>query len=834
MIRVVIFGLCVGLSSVVVRAEPGLVARYDDGKQTVETVAPVVAFGLGENDSVHPQVGTKFTAEYEGSLKVVRRGTYTFDAQGATLTIDGKPVAGPVELEGGEHTIDLKYRRKGGPARLELLWSSPEFLPEPVPASVLSHKDSDAAHKQALVEEGRTLVEELNCAGCHGGQGARRLKSFVGPDLSNVGGRANELWVYMWLRDPSKHGPIVSMPAVLEKDEDCRDVAAYLATLKDSRRREREYKASASKARHGKELFETIGCANCHADQLKGKLAAKWQSIGQLAEYLKDPTRVTRSGRMPGMNLNDDEAVSLANYLLESNETAIEGAMPKGADAKHGEQIFRTAGCLNCHSVGGAAGKPLAEARKFTPMEKLDPSKGCVAEQPSAGAARYVLTAEKRAAIAAFLSAIKTSPLVSSAPAHEFSRTLHKLNCVACHETEDSKPSEDIEKVPQLTAVGAKLKKDWINRVLHDRNARVRFWLKTRMPEFANAVDGVADLAVAAAGIDEGAEPKITRPSIAVIHEGQKLVGANDPKTNPQGMGCVTCHSLREFKPAVAADATRGPELTLMTTRLRSEYFHRWLHEPARIQPGTAMPNFFTDKPREEADRTIDTLWAYASLGESMPAPAGVKEKKNYVLIVTDTPLMARAQIPDPAGLIVYGVAVGFPEGINYAFDAQNVMFRTAWRGGFLDMGGDWDGRGGNPVKPLGQRFYSQATAPLRIGSVDGDASRTYEGYELKEKVPTFIYRVGDAEVRERITALPEGQGVGLVRTFEVEPHGKKVYYVASDDAKVTLTPSAGEFEPAEVNASFASPDKKPGKVLEIPSGEKVTFSVTIKANDAR
>jgi hypothetical protein len=203
MIRVVIFGLCVGLSSVVVRAEPGLVARYDDGKQTVETVAPVVAFGLGENDSVHPQVGTKFTAEYEGSLKVVRRGTYTFDAQGATLTIDGKPVAGPVELEGGEHTIDLKYRRKGGPARLELLWSSPEFLPEPVPASVLSHKDSDAAHKQALVEEGRTLVEELNCAGCHGGQGARRLKSFVGPDLSNVGGRANELWVDLWLRDPS-------------------------------------------------------------------------------------------------------------------------------------------------------------------------------------------------------------------------------------------------------------------------------------------------------------------------------------------------------------------------------------------------------------------------------------------------------------------------------------------------------------------------------------------------------------------------------------------------------------------------------------------------------
>jgi hypothetical protein len=149
-------------------------------------------------------------------------------------------------------------------------------------------------------------------------------------------------------------------------------------------------------------------------------------------------------------------------------------------------------------------------------------------------------------------------------------------------------------------------------------------------------------------------------------------------------------------------------------------------------------------------------------------------------------------------------------------------------------MGGDWDGRGGNPVKPLGQRFYSQTTAPLRIGSVDADAPRTYEGYELKEKFPTFIYRVGDAEVRERITPLPEGQGVGIVRTFEVEPHGKTVYYVASDDTTVTLTASTGKFEPADVAASFKSPEKKPGKVLELPGGEKVTFSVTIKANGVR
>jgi mono/diheme cytochrome c family protein len=616
------------------------------------------------------------------------------------------------------------------------------------------------------------------------------------------------------------------MPVILTKGDDLRDVTAYLATLKDNRRKVNDYKPSASKAKQGKALFESIGCANCHADQLKDALQIKWQSIGELAEYLKDPTRVDRSGRMPGMGLNDDEAVALANYLLESTGIWIEGGLPENPNPQRGQQIVRTAGCLNCHTIEGDAGKPLPEAKKFAALEKLDPAKGCLAAERSATAAGYKFADDARPAIAAFLTAIKTAPLVSAAPAHEFSRTLQKLNCAACHETDQSKPvAEDAEKLPPLAAVGLKLNKDWINQVLHDRKARVRFWLKTRMPEFGGAIDHVAEQAVAAAGVDDAAEPGVT-PTTAMTLEGQKLVGANDPKKNPSGMGCVTCHSLREFKPAVAADATRGPELTLMSMRLRSDFFRRWMHEPARIQAGTAMPNFFTDKARDEADRTIDTLWAYASLGVSMPAPVGVKEKKNYVLIVTDTPIVSRCQVPDPAGTIVYGVSVGLPGRINYTFDAEHVMFRTAWRGGFLDMAGDWDGRGGNPVKILGQRFYSQAIAPLRIGD-EVDAVRVFKGYELKERIPTFIYTIGGVEVRERITAVENG--VGIVRTFELDPGGKRVYFQAVDEPNTAISVSNGELQGAAVRKSFNSPDKVSGQMIEFTAPGKLTVAVTIK-----
>src|SRR5688572_9973590 len=121
------------------RAEPGLLAKYSDGKTTLETTVPAPTFTLREHESVHPQLAAKFIAEYGGSLKVLRRATYTFDAPGEELRIDGQPVTGPVELANGQHAIALRYERRPGPARLRPTWSSDTFLPEPLPASVLSH-----------------------------------------------------------------------------------------------------------------------------------------------------------------------------------------------------------------------------------------------------------------------------------------------------------------------------------------------------------------------------------------------------------------------------------------------------------------------------------------------------------------------------------------------------------------------------------------------------------------------------------------------------------------------------------------------------------------------
>jgi hypothetical protein len=128
-------------------------------------------------------------------------------------------------------------------------------------------------------------------------------------------------------------------------------------------------------------------------------------------------------------------------------------------------------------------------------------------------------------------------------------------------------------------------------------------------------------------------------------------------------------------------------------------------------------------------------------------------------------------------------------------------------------------------VKVLGQRFYSQAIAPLHVGDPENEAPRAFKGYELKDKIPTFIYTIGDAEVRERITAL-EG-GVGIVRTFELEPGNKPVYLQITEEPNVTWSLPK---EAVPVSKSFKSPEKVAGQVLRIDRKGKVTFSVMVRA----
>ena len=221
------------------------------------------------------------------------------------------------------------------------------------------------------------------------------------------------------------------------------------------------------------------------------------------------------------------------------------------------------------------------------------------------------------------------------------------------------------------------------------------------------------------------------------------------------------------------------------------------------------------------------------AMGQAMPPPIGWIDKTNYTIAVRDEPVVMRAFLPNPAGGQPFprGIAVGMPELINYCFDAQTCTLRYAWTGGFLDMQPSWSGRGGNVVKLLGKRFYTTGLFPLQVGEFGSSTAREFVGYAFADKKPQFVYRLGDVEVHEAISA-PD-KALGLVRSFELDSRGKPVSFFVADDPGVSYESAAGAFEPTEVLVDPAKP-KVSGRVLKLKGGPAVKFSVTITVKESK
>jgi mono/diheme cytochrome c family protein len=804
------------------KALPGLVATYvDSAHQRVVVLAPMPNFALKESESIHPQLSPAFNAEWSGLLRIDKRAKYAFKTDGAAeakLSIEGKAVGPePIELDIGDHAISLTYARKAGAAaRLELIWSADFFAPEPVPPSALLHQTAPPeAQRFTQIEQGQQLVEELNCVACHH-SASKAISPRPAPDLTGAGTRLHAAWIAGWLKDPRAFRPTAAMPTVPMSDEDRRDVAAYLATLKDPSNKVKE-QPQPSRAEAGKELFNTIGCASCHKDVPLGAIGSKWLT-GQLAEYLVNPLAVDRSGRMPSMLLQKDDALAIAEYLVQTKDAAYEERVAEDADVKRGEHIVQTQGCINCHVLEHPAGKPLATSSPSVPsLEQVREGQGCLAEHPAGRAVDYALDAAKRGAIAAFIGAIKQAPFATPAPIYTFYHQTRTLGCLNCHELNDSKPAEEAERIPQLTNVGGRLRPEWLRQVLTQKQ-RVRPWLKRRMPDFGSAAVGhLPEAAVAVAGMgDAEALPVPSREEIAV---GQKLTG-----TAARGLGCITCHGYAGGKPNVIDD-TRGPDLDTAGARLRPDHFRRWLLDPKRVAPSTPMPSFFDALPHAEAAAKVETIFRYVAQGNAMPPPVGWVDKTNYIVAVHEQPVIMRAVMPNASGQgsLPRGIAVGLPELINYCFDASTCTLRYAWSGGFLDMQPAWSGRGGNQVRVQGRRFYATSTFPLRLGDSAADQPKPrFEGYVLVAGRPTFVYRLGEIEVRESITAPPRDQkDPGLIRTFELDTAGKPLTITLPDAPNLAYATSSGTIE---------SGDSDKTHVVRLPAGKiKVSITITVK-----
>ena len=622
------------------------------------------------------------------------------------------------------------------------------------------------------------------------------------------------------------------MPHIALTEKEVLDITAFLASLKNADSKVKEPQPSPRQSEAGKNLVESVGCLACHNSKtgsaLEG-LGSKWLP-GQLAEFLMDPRSVDRSGRMPSMLNNKQESVAIAQHLTSSHNAAYENAGDAkdknnkkkptaiNGDVGTGKALVQSKGCVSCHAVD-IKGTALLNTPTQPPvnLEKLSAMDGgCLAEKPAGKAVNYHLNADQRSAITAFIGSIKSSAYASVAPAFEFYHRTKTLGCVNCHELDHSIPADAGDRVPLLTNVGGKLRKEWIGQVLTSKQ-RVRPWLKKRMPEFAgNAVADLPACAVAAAGV--GDAPELVSPSRDEIIVGQKLLGSG-----AGGLGCITCHGFAGAKPNVIDD-TRGPDITTAAARLRPDHFKRWVADPKRVYPSTPMPSFFDGQSQKETAEKVDAMFRYVSAGENMPPPVGWVDTNNYVLAVHDVPMMLRTFMPNLAGgtKIPRGIAVGLPGLLNYCFDADTCTVRYVWSGAFLDMQPYWQGRGGNVIRVLGKPFYASNLLSVQIGEGKSNAEAQFTGYEIENGLPIFSYTVNGVAVKHKIAQIENASG--FKQTFEIDSGKDPVGFIVPDSKDVIVSSDVGEFKSATVEQVVV-------QRLSLPAGKiKVTISVVQKS----
>lgn len=513
-----------------------------------------------------------------------------------------------------------------------------------------------------------------------------------------------------------------------------------------------------------------------------GNLPAKY-TLQSLTYFLLKPDGIRTGGRMPNFNLKAMEAAHLASYLMskqsdeqpqdksESNENNAEDHNRLVAD---GRRWFTSLGCANCHAIKNL--KPQQSAKPLNEID-IDSATACY-ETPGKPIwqPRFVIDDSQKQALKAAITSWHNQS--TTADKHQLDSQLLALNCYACHQREKlggigryRKPyfetvghvdiGDEGRLPPELTNVGQKMKPAWLNDVIAGK-ARVRSHMHVRMPTFpAQQVKPLPGLFVK---VDEGTSQPSEKTVFAVLESKQadlKELQAAGRKL--MDVGCVQCHSFR----GEALPGTVGIDLQGIAKRVNPQWFRSFLLDPGSLKQRTRMPTFFPNGQSQykdlldgNVDQQIAAMWAYLKDLDRQPLPAKIVEARaqDYELSPNERPIILRTFMKQ-AG--THAIAVGFPEKVHFAFDAELIRPAVAWRGKFLDAEGTWFIRFAPPANPLGSdvvklpegpslAILESATTPWPATSEEAQAQ--FSGYRIdKAGTPTFLYTIGSFHVEDTI-----------------------------------------------------------------------------------
>lgn len=620
--------------------------------------------------------------------------------------------------------------------------------------------------EKPAAEGGAILFSELGCANCHGGSAVTVPRQ--GPKLVDLSKRVDRDWLAGFLRDPETGRKGSNMPQMVHglADPEIEAILSYLGTIGKNANPKVPKHANAER---GSALYHEKGCVACHAptpdfhpphapaDLRISPLAiahpdfGRKTSFGALQAFLESPSTWRPDGRMPHVPLEGQESADLTAHLLDFQDSDPGKApklkpwpKPEPEEVTKGKELVARLNCAACHAIEGVKAAPL--------IPIPDGGKGphdCFSPDPVAGLPHYRLTEAQRESLLAFLA--------GGEPREDLDGrlTLAAMNCYACHDrdgiggpTPETNPffvgdealGDSGRLAPPLTGIGHKLQEKWLEGVFAGtEGSRVRPYLKTRMPNYpAHAKMLAAWLGKIDSKPD--AKPLVEHPDD--LEAGRKLLGIVG------GTNCITCHTWGEQRSL----GIQALDLSSLDQRLRPEWFRSYLLNPADYRPGTLMPPLWPggqatvrDVLGGDTERQIAAIWSFIRAGEGVPEGFPDRSSGLYELVPTDRPIVQRTFFE---GTGTKAILVGFPGGINLAYDGSGARPAVVWRGAFFDAYQTWYSRHAPFEKPLGEEVEV-------VPETGAETGRRFLGYRLDEAGnPVFLFRDGECEVSEAFSVV--------------------------------------------------------------------------------
>lgn len=700
-------------------------------------------------------------------------------------------------------------------------------------------------HPLTRAEAGSVLIADFRCAACHRDIACGSVPEKTAPDLSDVGARVSPEFLRRFLQAPQLAHPGTTMPDMMasRSESERREIAEALThfLVAQSRTAARTEPVAEIDRQLGKTLFHTIGCVACHGPKeppagsqspkrndeeededpvLAARKAIKPSvlslahlpskyGVRSLSEFLFQPLRVRSSGRMPDMKLTPAESLAIAGYLLGERAREPEALVPVVALVEQGRRHFQELNCAACHPLPSIAAAPLTDV-----WNRDDLTGGCL----SRSSARSPRFAFDDLQVQAIVAALQEQPSADSDRV-SLAKTLTTFRCIACHARDEyggihdaynpyftgseMKLGDDGRIPPPLTLVGAKLQPAWMKKVLFDGES-IRHYMAARMPQYGTA--NLQHLPALFQRLDVLTGPALTIPSHESRTESERgqeklLRAAGRELLGDKGLNCVACHTFN----GKAAQGSQGIDLLTSYPRLQPVWFDRYLRNPGAFRPRTVMPSAWPNgvamhKTILDGDtaRQIEAIWYYLSLGTSAADPPGIQAVTTK-LTVEERPVIHRGR-SRIAGF--RGIAVGLPNKLSYAFNAETGTLSAIWQGEFVGV--NWSGQGSGEFNPAGEpitlaqdvSFVSldDENAPWPLMPVMTKEARTnpdplyprnvgyqFRGYFLDESsLPTFQYRSGTIDIEDRSAAVGPAEKPRLARVLRFDsPTEQTVWFRA-------------------------------------------------------